>query len=208
MKKQIVIMTKSLKDKDYCVAGIDTSSGKWIRLVSTKDGGAFPKELFDDSNINVLDVIEVQFKSPEPYKMQKENWLIDETKPIVKLGSRTLNQVLALRPHDKPKFIFGNDKGELAADEVKGLDHSLEMLYVRNLAFDTSLKGDGRHHHKVVFEYNGTKYHLCLTDPKFRIEKLNSFVLPTATIVVSIPPLPYGESELYYKFVAKVFYQM
>ncbi len=41
MKKQICILTKSLKDHDYCVAGIDITTGKWIRLVTSKDGGAF-----------------------------------------------------------------------------------------------------------------------------------------------------------------------
>ena len=198
-------MTKSLKDRDYCVAGIDMASGEWIRLVSSKTGDAFPKELLDDQSINVLDVAEVALKAYAPYKTQIENWLIDESSSIRKVGSLTLHQVLSKRRHDTPQFIFGNDKNWLEQDEVKNLKHSLEMLSVTDLTFDTSLKGDGRHHHKVMFCYKGNKYNLCLTDKKFRIEDLSGFVLPKATIVVSIPPVPYGENELYYKFVAKIF---
>jgi hypothetical protein len=206
MKKQICIMTKSLKDRDYCVAGIDLQSGAWIRLVSSKDGGAFPKELFDDNGIEVLDVVEVELKEHAPYKTQAENWLIDDTKRIVKVGSKTLQQITNLRGVDRPQFIFGNSKSELTKDEVKNLNHSLEMVAVENLAFDTCVKGDGRNHHKICFNYKGEKYHLALTDPKFRIAGLDSWSMPKATIIVSIPPVPYGENESFYKFVAKVFF--
>jgi hypothetical protein len=146
MKKQICIMTKSLKDHDYCVAGIDLKSGAWIRLVSTEQGDAFDKNMLDDLGINVLD-----------------------------------------------------------KNEVKGIGHSLELIEVKNLAFDTCLKGDGKNHHKVVFEYNNERYNLALTDPKLRIEGLDSWFMQRAIVVISIPPIPYGECELYYKFVAKVF---
>lgn len=97
MKKQICIMTKSLKDRDYCVAGIDLERGSWVRLVSTKDGGAFPKELFDDNGIEVLDVVKVDLKEHTPYKTQVENWLVDGTKRIDKTGSKTLQQIMKLR---------------------------------------------------------------------------------------------------------------
>lgn len=77
MKRQICILTKSLKEHDYCVAGIDMSTGKWIRLVNSKNGDAFPKELLDDNNYKELDIIEVELKQAVPYHTQTENWLID-----------------------------------------------------------------------------------------------------------------------------------
>ncbi|MCL2228430.1 MAG: hypothetical protein FWC00_01215 [Firmicutes bacterium] len=208
MKKQICILTKSLKDRDYCVAGIDLQTKQWIRLVSSKDGGAIPKELLDDRNINVLDVIEIELKGSVPYKTQIENWLIDDIKQITKIGIMIFDQILRLRPYDMPKFIFGTRNSGLTVDEVKNLGHSLEMVQVQNLAFDTSVKSDGRNHHRVVFDYNGYRYNLPLTDPKFRVETIDSFVLPKATIIVSIPPVPYGEMELFYKFVARIFYKI
>ena len=33
-RKEVVILTKSYKNKGYCVAGIDAETGEWIRLVS------------------------------------------------------------------------------------------------------------------------------------------------------------------------------
>jgi len=198
-------MTKSLKDKDYCVAGIDMETGEWVRLVSSKDGDSCPKEFLDDSKVNVLDVIEVGFKYHAPYKTQKENWLIDESILPKKLGTKTIEQVMKIRLSSASPYVFGNDKNALSTDDVKNLNHSLEIIEATKLSFDTSLKGDGRHHYKIHFTYKGNQYHLSLTDPKFRVEGIDSWIIPKAIIVVSIPSEPYGESELFYKFAAKVF---
>ena len=205
MKKQVYILTKSLKDREYCVAGIDMFSGEWIRLVNSKDGDACPKEFLDDKDIKVLDIIEIELKIAVPYGAQKENWLIDENIPVQKIGSRKLSQLLYLRPFDKPEFIFGSKGNELEKAEVKKLDHSLELLPVSDLVLDTSLKGDGRNHYKVKFNYKNQSYNLSLTDPKYRNENFDGIRIPNAKVIVSIHAVPYGENDLFYKFVAKIF---
>lgn len=204
MKKQICILTKSLKDRDYCVAGIDITTGKWIRLVTSKDGGAFPKEMLDDKHFKELNVLEIEIKEHVPYHIQNENWLIDEKVEIKKIGNLSRQQLFNLHPIEKPKFIFINPKNELERDEIKMLNHSLEMVNVKELQLDTSMKGDGRHHYKVKFQYNGYEYNLALTDPKYRNEDFDQIRIPSAIIIVSVPAVPYGENDLYYKFVAKI----
>lgn len=204
MNKQICILTKSLKDHDYCVAGIDITTGKWIRLVTSEDGGAFPKEMLDDKHFKELNVLEVEVKEHVPYNVQTENWLIDKNSKIKKIGSLSKQQVFNLHPIEKPEMIFDNPNNELERNEIKKLNHSLEMINVKELNFDTSMKGDGRHHYKVNFQYNGHKYSFVLTDPKYRNEDLDQMCIPSATIIVSIPAVPYGENDLYYKFVAKI----
>jgi len=205
MKKQVCILTKSLKDHEYCVAGIDMFSSNWVRLVNSADGDACPKEFLDDKNIKILDIVEVEFKSAVPYHVQKENWLIDENVPVQQMGSLKLSQLTYSHPLDKPEFIFGSKGNELENAEVKKLNHSLEFLEVKNLILDTSLKGDGRHHYKVGFIYKGQNYNLYLTDPEYRNEDFDGIRIPNAKVVVSIPPMPYGENDLFYKFVAKIF---
>ena len=204
MKKQICILTKSLKDHDYCVAGIDITTGKWTRLVSSKNGGAFPKEMLDDNHFKELNVLEVEVKQQVPYHVQTENWLIDESAEIKKIGNLSKQQVFSLHPIEKPKMIFGTTGNELQKSEIKNLNHSLEMVNVKELQLDTSMKGDGKHHYKVKFQYNGSEYSLALTDPKYRNEDFDQIRIPSATIIVSIPAVPYGENDLYYKFVAKI----
>lgn len=204
MKKQICILTKSLKDHDYCVAGIDIATGKWIRLVTSKDGGAFPKEMLDDNHFKELNVLEVEVKQHVPYHVQTENWLVDEKAEIKKIGTLSKQQVFSLHPIEKTKMIFGTTGNELQKSEIKNLNHSLEMVNVKELQLDTSMKGDGRHHYKVKFQFNGNEYNLALTDTKYRNEDFDQIRIPSATIIVSIPAVPYGENDLYYKFVAKI----
>jgi hypothetical protein len=139
-----------------------------------------------------------------PHNCQTENWLFDENS-IVKLGSLHLDEVLKLHPTIKSEFIFGNDKNELTANEIKKLKYSLEIAEVTRIKLDTSIKGDGRNHYKLQFRYNNTDYSLALTDPKLRQESLDKFPFGKAMLVISIPSHPYGENDLYYKFIAKVF---
>lgn len=204
MKKQVCILTKSLKDHDYCVAGIDITTGKWMRLVTSKDGGAFPKEMLDDMHFKELNVLEVEVKEHIPYHVQTENWIIDEKVEFKKIGTLTKQQVFNLHPIESPDMIFDSQKNELERSDIKKLDHSLEMINAKELQLDTSMKGDGRHHYKVKFQYNGHEYNLSLTDLKYRNEDFDQIRIPSATIIVSIPAIPYGENDLYYKFVAKI----
>jgi hypothetical protein len=208
MRKEIVLMTKSLKDRGYCVAGIDLQTKQWIRLVSSTDGDAIEKEVLDNDKIQELDTIKVEVIKPTPHKCHTEDWLLDLTAPIIKTGSLSLDQVIKLRPLDNNATLYGNTKGELTADEIKLQKHSLEMVSVSNVIFDTAMKGDGRNHHHITFNYNGSKHDCSLTDPKVRNEKLDGFPIPKAYLIVSIPKDPYGENETYKKFVAKIFVRL
>ncbi len=160
--------------------------------------------MLDDKNFKELNVLEVDVKGAVPYNVQTENWLIDENTEIKKVGTLTKQQVFSLHPIEKPNKIFGTIGNELQKSEIKNLNQSLEMVNVKELQLDTSMKGDGRHHYKVKFQYNGNEYNLALTDPKYRNEDFDQIRIPSATIVVSIPAVPYGENDLYYKFVAKI----
>ena len=148
--------------------------------------------------------MEVEAKEHVPYHVQNENWLIDESTEIKKIGSLSKQQIFNLHPIEKPDMIFDNPKNELERNEIKKLNHSLEMINAKELQFDTSMKGDGKHHYKVKFQYNEHEYNLALTDPKYRNEDFDQIRIPSATIIVSIPAIPYGENNLYYKFVAKI----
>jgi hypothetical protein len=206
--KEICILTKSLKDRGYCVAGIDTKTGEVIRLVSTADGDAIDKELLDSQKINCLDVVRVEVIRHCPILPQAENWLLDTAKPIIKMGTLSKEEVLKLHPLSTEPFIFTNDNAELTTAEIKPLKHSLEIVEVYRLKLDTSLKGDGRNHHKVIFKYKNNEYKLALTDPLLRMEDFDKLPLGKAILIISIPCHPYGEENLYHKFVVKVFVEI
>ena len=187
------------------MVGIDIANGQFIRLVSTVDGGAFPKETIDDANIKVLDLIEVNLIKKVPLRVQQENWLVDANSDVRKITKLSLRDVKKIHKADNPDKIFYNTSSSLTADEIKNVDHSLEMVDVKNLEFDVYEKDDQKPHFRVHFEYNDNKYTLCLTDPEYRDEGFNKIKVPNATLIVSLPANPYGENQTYGKFVSKIF---
>lgn len=82
MKKQVAILTKSFKHNNYCIAGIDCETGEWIRLVSNDkdtEGAALRKDVTysDGTEVEVLDIVDVNLIQPIPTIAQSENWLYD-----------------------------------------------------------------------------------------------------------------------------------
>jgi hypothetical protein len=67
MKKDIVILAKSSKHSDFCIAGIDIETLEWIRPISDNDltEGAVPREDIryeSGGEINLFDIVRINFK--------------------------------------------------------------------------------------------------------------------------------------------------
>lgn len=99
MIKQICVLTKSLKDRNYCVAGIELSTGKWIRLVTSKDGDAFPKNLLDDQKVKEFTLIDVAVTKHVPCGIQTENWQIDEDESLDKVKFTSATLIISIPAH-------------------------------------------------------------------------------------------------------------
>ena len=98
MIKKICILTKSYKDKGYCVAGIDLKTRQWIRLVSAVDeDDKIPYYYMNDYDIDVLDVIEIETIRHIPKGCQKENYLININLPPKKIGSLSFEKLLKIK---------------------------------------------------------------------------------------------------------------
>ena len=73
MKHRIVLMAKSKKGKDgYCVAGIDSDSGEWVRL-NVPGYYSIPKDMFkysDGTEPELLDLISVEITG----KDNRDTW--------------------------------------------------------------------------------------------------------------------------------------
>lgn len=65
---QIICLANSKKHGDRCIAGIEISTGKWIRLVTNLDGGRVPKNLclIDGEELRLLDILEIPLANTGP----------------------------------------------------------------------------------------------------------------------------------------------
>lgn len=76
-KRQIVILAKSKKGSGHCIAGIDYKTGEWLRPIS-KSGheGSIAKNVVE--NINIFDVVEIDFLDNCENKVQSENYYYND----------------------------------------------------------------------------------------------------------------------------------
>lgn len=133
MEKTIIIMTKSFKRYNYCIAGIDVETGEWIRVVSDDRTieGAVPVEDAVDENenpIEIFDVVTISFIRSQPLPEQDENWLYDRSRPWIKQRSVNLQYVINQYGTDNCQYVFNNDARFLERDELTG--QSLLLLKI------------------------------------------------------------------------------
>ena len=204
MKKNILILTCSSKHHGYCVAGIDLSTNKWIRLVSSPEvsHNEIPSSFMHYANgmrCNPLDIATIDVIRFLPGKIQKENALVNLTfTPVLQGRVNSTN----LFPYISDTMnIFGGTSYLLDYWGARYFDYSLAMYLVENIQLKI-LTHNGNEKFKVCFRYKENNYeNWSMTDPDFY--SYDSGLLgDQAIIVVSIPEDNYNGN--YYKFVSKI----
>lgn len=163
MKKTIIILAKSFKRKNYCIAGIDRDTGEWIRLVSDdveSEGAVLQADtvLSNGQNVQVLDIVEVDLIRPVPTNAQRENWLYNRKVKWVKVGTSTLQQVIDHRGTDDcGNNIFGNTEKKIHPENVTG--QSLALIKVNNpYIVVKTFKDNEKKNLGFCFRYNNISY--------------------------------------------------
>lgn len=163
MKKTIIIMTKSFKNGNYCIAGIDVETGEWIRLVSDNEethGAAMRKNVVyeDGTEVEVFDIVKVELIGHVHSDCQRENWQYDPKYYWKKVGVSNLQNVIRRRGTDFFNgFIFGNNNQHKAVqNEVDG--RSLALLRVENPSIYINIFDNGDKKITFTFTYNGNRY--------------------------------------------------
>lgn len=203
---KVLILTKSAKHGDYCVAGINLDNMSWVRLVSSNEKTmyALTREMVEyetGRECRVLDVIDVCTLDKKPLKIQKENVLIDEKYYFNYLATVSSEDLEKFKCTDK--YVFGNNYCYIDEETALGFGCSLKLFEVENLELRETTNNRNQIRRKVCFDYNGHYYHeISMTDFDFYNYPLGK-VADRAYIVVSIPEDAYNEN--YYKFVAKIF---
>ena len=217
MKIDAVIMAKSSMFGNFCVAGIDINTGKWVRFVSYEKG----EPLADYQLIFVnasgscepLDVGRIGIARHVPNSNHTEDCMIKYS-PWLKIGRLKLEDVLKIHPAEDHEFIFGTPCDYITENEMQRfrLNYSLILIYVDNLEifFERNHKGNIRG--KANFIYNGVRYKFIrVTDTGYEpdieagISESFRVKIPSAYLVMSMPVKPFEANGRYYKLIAKIF---
>lgn len=209
MAQEIVILTKSKKWGGHCVAGVDTETGEWVRLVSSdeqKHGALTDEHLTceDDSVCQVLDCVKVKGAKAKPIDYQPENVLIDEKKKMKKVDTWSLQDVLDIHPAEEWETVYGNTERALDEEEMDELDRSLILIKTPWLRIKQKSTDPDKPKTRANFLYNDQwNNNISVTDREyFQVE--DGTTLKNVYLVVSLPGVPHDDGK-YYKFIAKIF---
>lgn len=203
---KVLILTKSAKHGEYCVAGINLDNMAWVRLVSSDKSTmyALTREMVEyvtGEECRVLDVIDVLTVEEKPLEIQRENVLIDEKYYFEYKATCSADDLERFVCNDR--YIFGNCYSYIDKETALECGCSLKLFEVENLELLETTNNQNKTRRKVNFRYNGHYYNgISMTDYEFYNYPLGH-VADKAYIVVSIPEDDYNGN--YYKFVAKIF---
>lgn len=211
MEREVIILTRSSKFRGYCVAGVDSNTGEWVRFVSnnTQTHGALSIRdiIYEDGSIcNPLDVVLVNVVGATPLAHQPENYLIDSRKYWRKIGERQISDVLCIHPAEVRPYLYGNLSPFVDGEEIDSIGYSLTLIRVSFLTIIHTTNINNKPKTKANFVYNGKWYNnMSVTDPDF-YSVPNGTRVANAYVVISLPETPFPE-DCYYKFVAQIYPQ-
>ncbi len=213
MKKLIVILAKSAKYGNYCVAGIELSTNKWIRPISHDEkieDAVTAAELTctDKTEAQILDIVEIDFEdTPVANEVQPENSFFQNT-AWQKYGRWSLSDFEKFCGFDTTDFIFYDNSRRLELSTITEKNKSLLILPVENISISTELRNDDLKFY-ANFTYGGIKYkNFGVGDISLRqkfSDKLcgNFFVAKKAVATFSLTN-PYKDNRCY-KMLANLF---
>ncbi len=225
---EMIVLTKSEKLTNYCVAGIKTDDGSWIRLENENvDGFAMSLSditYADGSLMKELDVISVECeKAPDTavyenleIKYQPENYYINTSIKISKTRTSSWVEVLRLHPAEVKNYILASNVQSMTLDKANNLfiPKSLQLVHVKNLVIGTRTQNNNRNHPKAEFDYlsrdnNLIHYKLTVTDLDYK-DTVEELKYDDAYLVISLgmPFCSEREPDIpkCYLLIAKIFF--
>ncbi|WP_303863548.1 hypothetical protein [Alkalibaculum bacchi] len=215
MYREIIVLAKSSKHSEYCLAGVDTTTGEWIRPISSNivNEGSVPiidVTYRDGNQVQILDMIKIKLLSHKPTISQPENYLYDSNFKWEKTGQSSLAELVKYRGYDQAKQIFYNNGKEVSEEELSG-QPSLLFVNVKDSCIFIKTFFDGNRRLQFNFTYNGMKYQYFKISDKLILTKFTNISDGNYNYRDDLPVVfsltdKFKKTDQYYKMVAQMFY--
>lgn len=193
MKKEFVLLAKSVKYGQNCIAGREIirngarlQLGQWIRPISDHDDGAisYVETMLEGGGIpQFLNIIEIEVKDNVRNPTQPENWLIEKKKwkKTGEIGIESLFKHFI----EKPSTLWNSDYCQSdrisTAEYVSKLYNSSlciikpDTLIMEICTIHNDFENRQQKRRRGKFSYNGINYDLAITDPDIDIKYFRPF---------------------------------
>jgi hypothetical protein len=217
MNKEIILLAASEKYQNYCIAGVDTSTGEWVRIISEDQDirGAVRKEdmQYEDGTIpGILDIIKIPCKKYQPKYFQPENYLFDNQVYWEKTGKASIRDVLRIHPANQREYIFFDTNKKIHKDDLSQISksdiHSLVLISVQTPIIDVK-QWPERKDVTMDFIYRDNQYrYIKITDIDYKKRYLQqeegSYRLANNTYLVMSLGECYDRDDCHYKLIATI----
>ena len=199
MNKELILLAASEKYQNYCIAGIDTSTGEWIRIVSEDPSihGAVRQEdmHYETGTIpEIFDIIKIPCKKYQPSHFQPENHLFNNQVYWEKTGKASMHDVLKIHPLNQREYIFFDTNKKIHKDQLSQISqtdiHSLVLISVQTPILIVKQWEERKEKDITMnFIYRGIQYrYLKITDINYKSRYLEqeegSYRLPNNIFLV------------------------
>lgn len=178
-----ICLANSRKNAGRCIAGkafYNGSYSKWIRPVTSRPSHALEAaehRVITGEDSKLLDILAVQLLEPRANEHQQENWLMNVSIPLTKVGEFSATDLYKLL--DWPIFLWnlGSSSGSGLNDrvpygEISAIQNSLYLIQVEDFRIERFFEVHpyNRVTTRGAFSYNGQEYRLKITDPVYEAE--------------------------------------
>jgi hypothetical protein len=193
---RIVVLANSWKHQDWCIAGIDIDTGKWVRPVTGLDDGRIPKKAMKLRGYfpQQLDVLQIPLDSTGPdFGFERENRTILPGRWHIR-GKMTPKDIEKFAKQSR--YILHNRKKYVTTKELQQESSekrvTLQLIRVDNFRVcDARRKATDRHNWNGTILSGGRELEVKITDPVF-CEKLNRGYKPSPSCLLTMSlSMPY-----------------
>lgn len=217
MTRELILLAVSRKYGKYCVAGIDTNSGGWLRLVTTDSDAHYAidaKDLIMDNGevATKLDIVRIEIVDRAFSYFQSENYVIRKHTPWQFKGKANIADVLKVHSPNRSEYIFYDTQRRIPKQFYCGLKFSeiASLLLISSDCARVQVQ-DVNHKRRVCLHlrYQGRDYEpLPVTDLEFcaLCEKLEPGLYPMrkkGILLCSVGEC-YEKDQFHYKLVAGI----
>jgi len=215
--KELILLAASRKYGKYCVAGIDTSSGQWLRLVTNDSDAHYAidaKDLVMDNGETAqkLDIVRLETTDRSISYFQSENYIIRRNVPWHKVGIASISDVTAVHPPNQPEYIFYDTTRKLPRQFYASLSfdqiHSLMLVTPEDVQVEIR---DQQEKRRILLHllYRGRTYEpLPVTDIEFNAlcARLEPGLYPMRKKGIMLCSVGecYEKDQFHYKLVAGI----
>jgi len=216
--QKIVCLASSRKKSGRCIVGkeiVPSGHGGWIRPVSGRPDGEISEDerRFEDGKYpQVLDVVTIPMKQPQPHHYQQENHLIDDGYYWVKLKKSIdwgeLHNIADNVANELWVNGYSDSNDRMPEGVANDLKSSLLLVSPDTLRVSSDFEF-GKRKVRVAFFLNGHKYKLAVTDPKiesiYLAKKIGDYEIDASKVYMCIS---IGEpfNGYCYKLVASIIF--